>query len=102
MWYYKFGRLQRAGFTSCMLLEGRRQKIYFDSFGVVPPTEMINYLKSPILCSTYQIQKVNESNCSEWCLFVLNELHKLHSKTESLERDFMDVILTIINFNDNK
>lgn len=64
-------------------------KYYFDSFGVVPPKELIRYLKSPILYSTYQIQQFNDTNCSEWCLHVLNELNK--------GREYIDVILEIIN-----
>jgi hypothetical protein len=62
-------------------------KYYFDSFGVIPPKEVIEYLKSPILYSTYQIQKFNDSNCSEWCLFVLNKLNK--------GKNYIDIILDI-------
>ena len=32
-----------------------KTKIYFDSFGIKIPIEIINYLKSPILCSTFRI-----------------------------------------------
>ena len=66
-----------------------KDKIYFDSFGVQPPLELIKYLSSPILYSTYQIQQYNDSNCGEWCLHVLNELNR--------GRDFFDIILNIVN-----
>lgn len=66
-----------------------KDKIYFDSFGVQPPLELIKYLKSPILYSTFQIQNYNDTNCGEWCLYVLKELNK--------GRDYIDIICDIIN-----
>ena len=67
-------------------------KYFFDSYGAAPPKELIHYLKSPILYSTYMIQGFNQTNCSEWCLFVLNRLNK--------GEDFIDVILEIIQKHD--
>jgi len=66
-----------------------KDKIYLDSFGVQPPLELIKYLSSPIVYSTYQIQQYNDSNCSEWCLYILNKLNK--------SGDFFDIILNIVN-----
>lgn len=66
-----------------------KDKIYFDSFGVQPPLELIKYLKSPILYNTFQIQNYNDTNCGEWCLYVLKELNK--------GRDYIDIICDIIN-----
>jgi len=37
--------------------------------------------------STYQIQQNNDTNCSEWCLYMLNELNK--------GKDFIDIIIKI-------
>jgi len=65
------------------------KKYYFDSFGVIPPKELVKYLKSPIMYSTYQIQQYNDTNCSEWCLYMLNELNK--------GKDFIDIIIEILN-----
>jgi len=39
--------------------------------------------------STYQIQQNNDTNCSEWCLFMLNGLNK--------GEDFIDIIIDILN-----
>lgn len=64
-------------------------KYYFDSYGVKPLKEVRDYLKSPIIYSTYQIQQFNDSNCGQWCLYVLNELNK--------GREYIDIILDIIN-----
>jgi len=30
----------------------------------------------PFMCSTYEIKQLNQTNCSEWSLYVLNELNK--------------------------
>ena len=78
---------QNGSHHSCYWIDGDN-KYYFDSFGVIPPKELVNYLKRPILYSTYQIQQYNDTNCSEWCLYVLNELNK--------GDDFINVILNII------
>lgn len=67
----------------------KNNKIYFDSFGVQPPLELIKYLMSPILYNTFQIQQYDDTNCGEWCLYVLNELNK--------GRNYIDIILEIIN-----
>ena len=69
--------------------KNKDNKIYFDSFGVQPPLELIKYLKSPILYNTFQIQQYNDTNCGEWCLHVLNELNK--------GRNYSDIILEIVN-----
>ena len=75
---------------------GRRQlinqKYCFDSFGVAPPTELIDYMKknddTKILYSTYVIQDLKETNCSELCLYVLNELNK--------GRNYKTIILELV------
>lgn len=64
-------------------------KYYFDSFGLTPTKEIIKYLKSPIVYSTFQIQQFNESNCGEWCIYVLNRLYK--------GDEYTDIILDLIN-----
>lgn len=51
-------------------------KIYFGSYGVQPPLEVINYLGNPIYYSTEQIQPENSVICGHLCLYVLKELSK--------------------------
>lgn len=65
------------------------KKFYFDSFGLTPTVEIVKYLKSPIIYSTFQIQQFNEVNCGEWCLYVLNRLN--------IGDEYDDIILSIIN-----
>jgi len=66
-----------------------KDKYYFYSFDVIPPEELISYLKSPILYSTYQTQQFNDTNCSEWCFFVSNKLNQ--------GEDFINFFLNILN-----
>jgi len=64
-------------------------KCCFDSFGLQPTKEIVNYLKSPIVYSTLQIQQFNESNCGECCIQVLNRLNR--------GDDYTYIILDLIN-----
>ena len=49
---------------------------YFDSFGVQPPNELIEYLSSPILYNTVKIQPDGEVICGHLCLYVLYRLSR--------------------------
>ena len=51
-----------------------KTKIYFDSYSVQPPLEVINYLGSPIHYNTDQLQPRGQVFCGHLCLFVLKEL----------------------------
>ena len=63
-------------------------KYYFDSFGLAPARELIDYLGSPILYSTFQLQGIKDQNCGKWCLVVLNYLNE--------GRDYVDLILYLV------
>ena len=72
-------------------------KIYFDSFGIKPPDEIVNYLKSQyeinnhiksILYSTFRIQKLKDTNCGKLCLYVLYQLQK--------GKDFKNIIFDLL------
>ena len=73
---------------SCWYKNGTK-KYYFDSFGLLPPKEIIRYLGRPIMYSTYQVQQIDDSNCGQWCLYVLNRLNN--------GENFIDIVLDIIN-----
>ena len=51
-----------------------KTKIYFDSYGVQPPTEVINYLGKLIHYNTDQVQSVGQVFCGHLCLYVLKKL----------------------------
>ena len=66
----------------------RNEKYYFNSFGLPPPKELVDYLGSPILYSTFQLQGMNDQNCGKWCLFILNKFND--------GSDYIDLILSFV------
>ena len=55
-----------------------KTKIYFDSYGVQPPVEVVEYLGSPIHYNTDQLQPAGEVFCGHLCLYVLKDLGMGH------------------------
>ena len=51
-----------------------KDKLYFDSYGVQPPNELIVYLKSPIFYNSERVPQNDEVFCGHLCLFVLTQL----------------------------
>ena len=50
-----------------------KDKFYFDSYGVQPPSELIAYLKSPIFYNSDRVQQNGEVFCGHLCLFTLKQ-----------------------------
>ena len=50
------------------------EKNYFDSYGLQPPNELIDYLHSPILYNTERVQPYDQVFCGHLCLYVLKHL----------------------------
>jgi len=50
------------------------EKYYYDSYGVQPPREMVQYLQKPIFYNTENIQPQREVICGHLCLYALKEL----------------------------
>ena len=57
---------------------GKNKKVYFDSYGVQPPMEVIKYLGKSISYNTDQIQPRGEVFCGHLCLYVLKGLNEGH------------------------
>ena len=55
-------------------LKQKDYKIYFDSYGLPPPVELLEYLKSPINYNSERIQPEDEVFCRHLCLYVLKKL----------------------------
>ena len=51
-----------------------KDKFYFDSYGVQPPSELIAYLKSPLFYNSERVQKNGEVFCGHLCLLTLKQL----------------------------
>ena len=51
-----------------------KDKFYFDSYRMQPPSELITYLKSPILYNSERVQQNDEMFCGHVCLLALKQL----------------------------
>ena len=51
-----------------------KDKFYFDSYEVQPPSELIAYLESPIFYNSERVQQNSEVFCGHLCLFTLKQL----------------------------
>ena len=65
-----------------------KNKIYFDSCGVQPPIEVIQYLGKPIHYNTDQVQPAGQVFCGHLCLYVLKELSTGHEFQKVLNKLF--------------
>ena len=65
-----------------------KTKIYFDSYGVQPPLEVINYLENPIYYNTDQVQPTGQVFCGHLCSYVLKELSMGHKFQNILNKFF--------------
>ena len=65
-----------------------KTKIYFDSYGVQPPLEVIKYLGRSIHYNTDQLQPAGEVFCGHLCLYVLKELSTGNEFQNILNRFF--------------
>lgn len=54
-------------------------KYYYDSYGVQPPQELMNYLGQNIYYSTEETQPRGTLICGHLCLYILKELSQLKS-----------------------
>ena len=66
-------------------------KFYFDSFGVQPPNELIEYLSSPIFYNTEKMQPDGEVICGHLCLYVLYRLSRGEGFQEIINDLYQDV-----------
>ena len=62
-----------------------KTKIYFDSYSVQPPIEVIQYLGKPIHYNTNQVQPAGQVICGHLCLYVLKELSAGHEFQKSFK-----------------
>ena len=61
--------------THCVIwFKKGKEKLYFDSYGVQPPSELIAYLKAQIFYNSERVQQNGEVFCGHLCLFALKQL----------------------------
>ena len=51
-----------------------KETLYFDSYEVQPPSELMAYLRSPIFYNSERVQQNGEVFCGHLCLFTLTQL----------------------------
>jgi hypothetical protein len=54
-------------------IKNDNEKLYFDSFGLAPPVELVKYLKDPVYYNSERIQPSGEVFCGHLCLYVLKK-----------------------------
>src|SRR5205809_3879917 len=54
----------------CSFSKRGKDKLYFDSYGLPPPTELLKYLGGPVYYNSERIQPDNEVFCGHLCLYV--------------------------------
>ena len=73
---------------------------YFDSFGLIMPFEIAEYLATsgkPIEYSGDEIQERDSVLCSCWCLYYLNERHKGRSILKTIHNAKFSLIDQSVN-----
>lgn len=68
----------------CLMSLLKGERYYFDSFGCVPPLEVIDALGGEFEGSDPQVQKFDSSECGIKCLYVAHGLNQGYSFTEVL------------------
>jgi len=51
-----------------------KTKLNFDSYGLPPPVELVNYLKNPVYYNSERLQYGDTVFCGHLCLYVLKKL----------------------------
>ena len=67
----------RGNHWCCFSKRGKAQ-LYFDSYGLPPPTELTKYLGGSVYYNSERIQPDNEVFCGHLCLYVLKKLSDGH------------------------
>lgn len=84
------GSLSGSGTHWTCWWKSGNNKIYFDSFGLIMPLEMQQYLKKPIsYWSEIELQERNSVICGHICLYILKKLTEGNS--------FLDSVLSLMN-----
>lgn len=68
--------VENSGTHWVCYFKNKNEKFYFDSFGLLPPIELQNYLGGKLMHSSFQVQQFNTNYCGHLCLYVLSCLSK--------------------------
>src|ERR1043165_6973301 len=62
----------------CCFSKRGKEKLYSDSYGLLPPIELLEYLGDSVYYNSERIQPDNEVFCGHLCLYVLKKLSDGH------------------------
>lgn len=70
--------------------KGKPTACYFDSFGIIYPNEVRNYLKpcKEVIYSKTQIQNIQSGFCGIYCLYFLQFMQKNQKRIPNIEKRF--------------
>ena len=54
--------------------KNKKASVYFDSYDLHPPKELVSYLSRPIYYNSEQVQHGDQVFCGHLCLYVLKQL----------------------------
>lgn len=84
---------------TCFHIDGENC-YYFDSIGLKPLQEIIDYCKDKKgLYNPHQIQKINSNYCGEWCCLYLSYMNESSNKKNNFEK-FIKNFKDYNNFSD--
>jgi hypothetical protein len=79
-----------------------KEVIYFDSFGLSPPKQIIDFVGKKIATSTRQIQDINATTCGYFCLACDDYMSHQNQRRPIYERydDFLNIFKADTKKND--
>ena len=73
-----------------LYLNKRKTPVYFDSFGMVPPLEVIKLIRKSghdnYLCNSKQVQDIRSGYCGEYCLMFLKYMNRPYPSQKNLSQ----------------
>lgn len=85
--------------THWVFLEvGKSSSCYVDSFGIVPPTEIVEAATKPIYYNSRQVQDLHSDLCGYYCLYFYYQ-HAINGRTyRDIAKDFKTFPRTDSNY----
>ena len=54
-------------------IKNGHEKLYFDSYGLAPPVELVSYIRNPVYYNSERVQADGEVFCGHLCLYILKQ-----------------------------
>jgi hypothetical protein len=54
-------------------IKNGHEKLYFDSYGLAPPVELVSYIRNPVYYNSERVQTDGEVFCGHLCLYILKQ-----------------------------